>query len=377
MRFTTFFPDAVLQESAVLEGFCVVAENGKIRAVLPHAEAPQDTKAIKLEGLTLAAGLVDAQVNGGGGVLFNDAPTALSLKAIAAAHRACGTAFILPTLISDTFEKIEAALDAVKTVRRAEGEGSAILGLHLEGPFLNTAQRGCHPEKQIQEPDVTFLESLNRDGAGVILLTLAPEFFTAEDIRRLRKAGYILSAGHSRADAETLKTAREAGLSGITHLYNAMGGMSARLPGLSGAALDDNALACSVIADGHHVAPSMIRLAIKAKPAGKLFLVSDAMPPAGQNPPQDFTLFGRKILARDGCCKDAEGHLAGAALPLFDTVRFAVKEVGLPLPQAFAMASACPARFLGLAPLGTLTPGTPAAMVAFDNTLTLQKVINT
>lgn len=346
----------------------MVVAGGTIKAVCKAAEIPATAQRIDLSGLTLAPGLIDLQVNGGNGILFNNNPSVDTVKKIAAAHRAHGSTTILPTLISDDKEKIPAALDAVRKAGAA--------GLHIEGPFLNARRAGCHPPEKIQKADMDLLLGLDVRGAGKILLTLAPELFSADDIKKLCQKGFIVAAGHSMADDKTLGLAAQAGLRGITHLYNAMGGLSARQPGLSGAALDDDRLYCSVIADGMHIAPAMLRLAAKAKPEDKLFLVSDAMPPAAQHPPQDFMLFDKKITARDGGCFDESGNLAGSVATLFDCLCYMVQQVGTPLPRALTMASAVPAAFLGLGHHGVIQEGAAAHFIAFDNDMRLQHVFD-
>ncbi|HVY12035.1 MAG TPA: amidohydrolase family protein, partial [Alphaproteobacteria bacterium] len=239
----------------------------------------------------------------------------------------------------------------------------------------NPDRKGVHDAGGLRKNLDEAFASVSFEKLGTVLITLAPELFAPEALRKLTARGAILSAGHSQADAAALTAAKAAGLTGITHLFNAMGPINAREPGLAGLALGDNDLCCSIIADGAHVAPEMLRLAANAKPPGKLFFVSDAMPPAGQNPPGDFTLYGKKIITRDGRCLTEEGKLAGAALTLFECVQKAVRDMGISLPQALHMASLYPARFLKIdKDYGSLAHGKRADFIAFDGGLNLQKV---
>lgn len=378
MPIHALFADSILSHGQVFHAHALLVENGHIRALVPQNEVPADVTRLKYEGLTLAAGLVDAQVNGGGGILFNTQPE--KLGELCAAHLAMGTTALLPTHITDDIKKIPQALEAVKNYRAAHPYGS-VAGLHLEGPFLNSDKKGIHPAPFIAEAEDNFLQSLSPEGVGALLLTLAPEKVNVESLQALTARGVIVSAGHSMATAAQLKATCAAGLRGVTHLYNAMSGPSARdlnddtADGLSTAALEDKELFCSIICDNAHVHPARIRAALVKKPAGKLFLVSDAMPPAGQHPPHDFDLLGQKIFARNGRCEDADGRLAGAALTLFECLRIAVKEIGIPLPLAHAMASYYPATFLKLDKiLGSFQPHTRADIIGFDKTLKLEKV---
>lgn len=376
MSLKAFFADALVTNGQVLKGLAVLAEHGKVKALLPVADIPSTAEKHDFTGRMLAPGLVDAQVNGGGGVLFNEALSVEGLTTIAQAQWQEGTVAFLPTFISDDLDKMQTALDAIQQMRQKHDAGGVILGIHLEGPFLNAQRSGCHPASHLRQPDNAFLDRLDFSGVGAVMMTVAPELFSPEQLEKLTARGVILSCGHSSADAQTLAAATASGLKGITHLFNAMGGLSARAPGLSGRALDNDLLYCGLIADGAHVAPEMIRLAVRAKPEGKLFFVSDAMPPVGQTPPQDFSFFGQRIAVRDGKCVDAEGHLFGSASSLFACVRHAVMHVGIPLEKALAMASLYPARFLGMdKDVGSLQPGCRASLIAFDSDLKLQKVI--
>jgi len=355
----------VLSAQGWRDDAAVIVEDGRILELATRA--PPNAEVHDLSGRILLPGFIDCQVNGGGGVLFNDQPTAEGIRAIGAAHRRFGTTGFLPTLISDTTEKMRTAIGAVDAAISEDVPG--VLGIHLEGPFLSRARRGVHAEKYLHAPDASELllaESLRR---GVTLLTLAPECVPGDAIRQLAEAGVIVSAGHSDADYATVRRALDAGVRGFTHLYNAMSPLASRAPGVVGAALDDPDSWCGVIVDGHHVDAASLRVALKAKPRGKIFLVTDAMPPVGAANPS-YVLNGETIVARDGICQTANGTLAGSALNMIDAVRNTIDTLGVPLDEAARMASTYPADFLGLgATHGRIEAGCRAAFTVVDQDL--------
>lgn len=355
----------VLSAQGWREDAAVIVEEGRILELATRI--PPNAEVHDLSGRFLLPGFIDCQVNGGGGVLFNDQPTAAGIRAIGAAHRRFGTTGFLPTLISDTTDKMRAAIGAVDAAI-AEGV-PGVLGIHLEGPFLSRARKGVHAEKYLHAPDASELrlaESLHR---GVTLLTLAPECVSTDEIRQLAQAGVIVSAGHSNADYAMVRSALDAGVRGFTHLYNAMSPLTSRAPGVVGAALDDSDSWCGVIVDGHHVDAASLRVALRAKPRGKLFLVTDAMPPVGAADPS-YVLNGETIIARDGICQTASGTLAGSALNMIDAVRNTIDMLGVPLDEATRMASTYPADFLGLgATHGRIEAGHRADFTVTDQDL--------
>ncbi len=318
-----------------------------------------------LHGAMLLPGFIDTQVNGGGGVLFNDAPTVETIRQIGAAHRRFGTTGFLPTLISDSVDTMQAAIAAVEQALKEKVPG--VLGIHLEGPYLAPARKGVHDSKYFHAPGSAELAMLCGPHAGVRLLTLAPEQVARESMKALAAAGLLLCAGHTAADYVTTKAALADGIRGFTHLFNAMTPLGSREPGVVGAALDDAQSWCGLIVDGHHVHPATLRVAIAAKPRGKMLLVTDAMPPVGADHP-DFVLNGETITAKDGICQTAQGTLAGSALDMASAVRNAVNMLGLPLDEAVRMASAYPADFLGLGKShGRIAAGCRADLVVMDD----------
>ena len=339
----------------------VVIAGSDIVALMPRNDLAAGMPVRDLPpGTWLAPGFIDAQVNGGGDVLFNDAPTPEGIAAIAAAHRRRGTTGLLPTLISDTQATMRAARAAVDV---AAERSPGILGIHFEGPFLAPERAGVHDPAMFRPPTAEDLELLS-GGKGVTLVTLAPECVAQGFVASLVQTGVRVALGHSMATYDQTRAAIAEGLSGFTHLFNAMRPMTAREPGPIAAALEAPDLFYGLIVDGRHVAPAMLRLALRG--AGQAMLVSDAMPPVG-GVRESFALAGRRVAVRGGCCVTENGTLAGSVLDMMSAVRNCVRLLGLTLPEALRLASTAPARFLGLdTRLGRLLPGYRADLVAFD-----------
>lgn len=358
----------VLLDDGLHDGLAVLLDGGDIAAVVRDDDPRVRAADVHdLRGATLLPGFIDAQVNGGGGVLFNNAPTVEAIATIARAHRRFGTTGLLPTLISDDAGVMRAAIDAV---REAIAQGvPGVLGIHLEGPYLAPARRGTHDAGKFRVPDDAEVELATSLGAGVTLLTLAPERVPAESIRSLVARGAIVAAGHTAGSYEQIRAGLDAGVRGFTHLYNAMTPLQGREPGVVGAALEDRDSWCGIIVDGVHVHPASLRVALAAKPRGKVFLVTDAMPPVGADSP-DYLLYGETITARDGVVRNAAGTLAGSALDMATAVRNAVDLLGLPLEEAARMASLYPAQFLRIdGSRGRIAPGYRADLVLLDDNL--------
>ena len=358
----------VLLDDGFAEDVAVLIEGAQIGAIVPRDDARvRSARVHDLEGCWLAPGFIDCQVNGGGGVLFNDAPDVASIRTIAAAHRRFGTTGLLPTLISDKPGVMQAALRAV---RDAIAQGvPGVLGIHLEGPFLAPKRKGIHDAAHFRAPSPADFALLDAAGAGRILLTVAPEQIPAALLADLCARDIVVAAGHTAANYEQMRAALDAGVRGFTHLYNAMSPLANREPGVVGAALEDRASWCGVIVDGHHVHPAALRVALAAKPRGKIFLVTDAMPPVGAAQP-DFMLNGEHITCRDGLCTNDAGVLAGSALDMAAAVRNAVSMLHVPLDEALRMAGAYPAAFLGIEQHhGRIAPGYAADLVVLDAAL--------
>lgn len=364
-----FHNGPVLTDRGFERDLSVVVEDGHIVAVLPGA-APAGGGTVDLQGRYLVPGFIDTQVNGGGDVLFNDAPTVDGLRRIAAAHRRFGTTGMMPTLISDDSAVMQRAIAAV---RDAIAQGvPGVLGIHLEGPYLAEARKGVHDPHRFRTPDARELDLVASLGVGRTMLTLAPERFTAQALRALAARGVLVCAGHTAATYEQLRAAFAHGVRGVTHLFNAMTPMGSREPGAVGAALEDPDSWCGIIVDGFHVHEATLRVAIAAKPRGRMMLVTDAMPPVGGTRGA-FSLYGEPIAHRAGMCSTADGTLAGSALDMASAVRNTVERVGLPLEEACRMASTYPAQFLGLGgERGRIAPGYRADLACLDAGLTVQ-----
>ncbi|HEX4557058.1 MAG TPA: N-acetylglucosamine-6-phosphate deacetylase [Xanthobacteraceae bacterium] len=354
--------DCVFDGTSVLRNAAIVAEGSEIVALVPHADLPAAMPVATLPAdCWLAPGFIDLQVNGGGDVLFNDVPSPDGIRAIAAAHRRFGTTGLLPTLITDAPETTKAALAAVQHVIDSE---PGVLGIHLEGPFLSPERPGVHALRHIRVPTPEDAILLTAPRRGVVHVTLAPERVPPDFVRQLTGAGVRVSLGHSMATYAQTCAAMQEGLTGFTHLFNAMRPLGSREPGPIAAALESPGAWFGMIADGVHVDPAMLRLALRG--AAKPILVTDAMPPVG-GARSAFRLYGEDIVARDGKCVRGDGTLAGSMLDMATAVRNCVRLLDVPLESALRFASAHPASFLGLGHrLGRLAPGYRADMVAIE-----------
>ena len=343
----------------------VVVEGERIAAIVPYAERPQGA-ARDLAGGLLAPGYIDVQVNGGGGVLFNEDPTPEAIARIAAAHRKHGTVGLLPTLVSDVPQVMTAAIAATREARRRT---PATLGLHLEGPFLDPRRRGAHELRYIRDLAPGDVETIVDADCGVVMVTLAPNRVGAARIAELARRGVLVSLGHSEASYEEARAAIQAGARAFTHLFNAMSASVGREPGMVGAALDLADAFVGIIADGHHVHEANLRIALAAKRHDRFMLISDAMPPTAGGP-DHFDLQGRRVTRANGCLRLDDGTLAGSVLTMDEAVRYVVNVVGVDLGDALAMASRVPATFLRRDnELGRIAPGHLASLVHLDDEL--------
>jgi N-acetylglucosamine-6-phosphate deacetylase len=343
----------------------VMVRKGCITGLASPGEIPSDwTQSRVPAGVFVTAGFIDLQVNGGGGVLLNDQPTADGMRAIARAHRRYGTTACLPTLITDTREQMRSAIAAAHSVAGNDG----VLGLHLEGPFISPQRPGVHRPDRIAEPGAGDLEQLcELAGAGRSLVTLAPECVPPGFVMTLASAGVRVSIGHSEASAAIVAQAVAEGATGVTHLFNAMPPFSAREPGIVGAALSERRLTAGLIVDGIHVDPVSVRTAFAAKGADRI--VTDAMPTVGTTLDR-FNLVGRAIKLVNGRLTTEEGTLAGAHLDMASAVRNAVRLARVPLEDALRAASLTPAQFLGIEnERGAIVSGARADLVALTDTL--------
>ncbi|MGR3375584.1 N-acetylglucosamine-6-phosphate deacetylase [Salipiger abyssi] len=365
----TFRGGPIFDGSQLLTGHALSLAGGKVVALAPEREMAPSGRVVELDGDLLAPGYVDLQVNGGGGVMVNDGPTIADLARIAEAHRRLGSTSILPTLITDTFERTRAAVEV--TVQAIAEGMPGIGGLHLEGPHLALSRKGAHDPALIRLMQTPDLELLCEAAARlpVLMVTVAPESVSREQVARLARAGAVVSLGHSDTDFETALDYVAAGARCVTHLFNAMSPLDKRAPGLVGAALHSDTLAAGLIADGIHVHPAAMRIALAAK-AGEsgVFLVTDAMAPAGTDA-TGFELNGRRITREQGKLVLSDGTLAGADLDLTRAINLLVSEVGIGLERALAMATSVPAGVAGLPQgAGRLVVGGRAAAIRLAQT---------
>lgn len=351
----------------------VLINGGRISAVAPDGELDlAGAECTDVGGRRLLPGFIDLQVNGGGGVMFNGDPTVDGIRRIGAAHRAFGTTGFLPTLISTDLDVVA---DAISAVSEAIDSGvPGVLGIHLEGPFLNVRRKGVHDASKFRSLDADAIALLASLMNGRTLVTLAPEMVAPADIAALVDAGIVVAAGHSDAGYDEVRAAIDAGLSGFTHLFNAMPPLTSREPGVVGAALDDPGSWCGLIVDGFHVHPATLRIAVAGKPRGRCLLVTDAMSGVGHED-RSFMLDGRRIEIVNGKCVTADGTLAGSNLDMAAAVGNAVEQLGVDVAEAARMASRYPAEALGLGhELGRIADGYRADLALADDQL---KIVRT
>ena len=336
----------------------VELQAGRIQVIQPAASE------VVLAG-RLVPGFIDIQVNGGGGVLFNSEPTVGALKTMVKAHAQFGSTGLMPTVITDSISVMQQAADAVAAAI-AQGE-LGILGIHFEGPHLSVPKRGVHPTSHIREISAAEMAVYARTDIGLKMVTLAPEQVSPAQIQQLVGLGVKVCLGHSNADGATVRAALDAGASGFTHLYNAMSPLTSREPGMVGVALTDAASWCGIILDGHHVDVTAAKLAMLAKPQGKMILVTDAMSPVGTQQ-TEFPFFSGKVSREGSKLTNEHGSLAGSVLDMAAAVRYAVEQLALPLAEAVRMASLYPAQFLAIdTNQGKLLPNYQADMVLLDS----------
>ena len=349
------------------DGAALVIEDGRIAEVLDQRRLPPGVERRLLAGGLLAPGFIDIQVNGGGGHLLNGDPSESCLLGIAAAHRRFGTVGLMPTVITDAPDVMARSIAAVKAARRIGA--AAVLGLHVEGPFIDPRRKGAHDERYIRALGNEDIAALASADCGRLLLTVAPNMVRAEAIRGLAAAGIIVSLGHADASAEQAAEALRAGATVFTHLFNAMSQLEPRAPGMVGAALADPASFCSLIVDGQHVHDAALKTALAAKGTERLVLITDAMPTAADGPDR-FHLQGRTVALRNERLELDDGTLAGSNLTMDAAVRNCVHRLGVPLAEALRMASLNAAAVLRLDDrLGRVAPGYLASLVHLSEEL--------
>lgn len=363
-----YFAERIFDGSRWHDDAALVVEGGRVAAIRPQSEVGDG---VALSGW-IVPGFVDLQVNGGGGVLFNNDPSPEGIRTICAAHAGYGTTSMMVTLITDRPEVTACAIQAAEQADAVPG----FLGLHLEGPHLALSRKGTHDPaliRRMEDEDLAML-ILAAGTLRHMICTVAPEAVTLEQVADLTSSGAVVSLGHSDTDAATALAYAEAGARMVTHLFNAMSPLGHRAPGLVGAALSDGRIWCGLIADGFHVDGSVMRIALRGKcgPAG-IFLVSDAMGTIGSDL-TEFTLNGRRVLRNQGRLTLEDGTLAGADIALIDGVRYLVNALGMPLEDALRLASAHPAQAIGVTDRGNLLPGARADFFTLTPQITAEQV---
>ncbi len=338
----------------------ICIENGKITSIDSTTDKAIDLVITDL----IAPGLVDVQVNGGGGALLNSQPTVEGVTTMTRAHAKFGTTAMLPTLITDNVDVMQKAADAISQSLKDKVPG--VVGVHFEGPHLSVPKKGAHSEEFIRRISEEEMAVFTRQDLGKVIVTLAAENVAADDIKRLVDAGVRVCIGHSNADFETTNAALAAGASGFTHLFNAMSAFQSREPGVTGAALLDENSWCGIIIDGHHVHYGAAKLAIKAKPQGKIMLVTDAMSPVGTDD-DSFPFFGSKVIRTGDRLNALTGELAGSCLDMIGAVHKTVEHLDVDLQEALRMAALYPAQYIKADNLGHLSVGAQADFIVISD----------
>ena len=355
------------------EDKALMVESGRVSGLVPPSQVPDHAVIEPLSDALIVPGFIDLQVNGGGGVMLNDEQSVEAITRICSAHARFGTTALLPTLITDRVDITDAAIAAGKAAR-AVGV-PCFLGLHLEGPHLSIIRKGAHDPQLIRPMDLSDLDRLIAAKAGldVLLTTVAPENVSAEQVEILARAGLLISLGHTDSKAETASLYAAHGARLVTHLFNAMSQLGNREPGVVGATLTEGSLFAGLIADGFHVHPRSIAVALSAKRGpGRIFLVTDAMSTIGTDMTR-FMLNGREIRREGGRLTLADGTLAGADIDMLSSVLFMKDVVGVELSEALRMASLYPAEAARIASRkGALRPGMDADFVVLSETLAMQ-----
>ena len=359
----------------ILDDHALIVANGLIDSLCPLADLPQGIEQRTLNGAILAPGFIDVQLNGCGGVQFNDTADAVSVETLEIMQRAnekSGCTSYLPTLITTSDDLMKQGVEVMRDYLAKHPHQA--LGLHLEGPWLNIVKKGTHNPEFVRKPDAQLVDFLCQNADVITKVTLAPEMAGTEVISQLAAAGIVVSAGHSNATFAEAKKGFRAGVTFATHLYNAMPYITGREPGLTGAILDDSDVYCGIIVDGLHVDYSNVRLAKRLK-GEKLCLVTDATAPAGANIEQ-FIFAGKTIYYRNGLCVDENGTLSGSALTMIEGVQNLVEHVNIALDEALRMATLYPARAIGVDDrLGSIAPGKVANLTAFTRDYKVIKTI--
>ena len=354
-----------------IENKALLIEDQHIAGIVNKDAIPTDFQVKKLDGGILSPGFIDLQVNGGGGKLFNNSPDKESLNTIISAHQYFGTTSIMPTVISDSLNILQECTD---TISNEINNNHSLLGIHIEGPFFNVKYRGVHQKQYINTINASYLNLFETLDKFPVMLTLAPECISIKQLKHLKSLGFKILAGHTDANYDQLEEAVKYGLDGFTHLFNAMGQISAREPGVVGSAFDFDETSASIIVDLHHVHPSLINLSFKQKPKGKLFFVSDSMATINHGEPS-FELYDEVVSESNGRIINSEGKLAGSSITQIDAIKNAYQKCSIPLESAISMATLYPAEYIGVSDyIGQLKKGYRADLAHFDSNFHVQNV---
>ena len=354
-----------------IEHKALLIDDQHIAGIVNEDAIPTDYQVQKLDGGILSPGFIDLQVNGGGGKLFNNSPDKESLNTIISAHQYFGTTSIMPTVISDSLNILQKCTDIISN---EINNNHSLLGIHIEGPFFNVKYRGVHQKQYINTINASYLNLFETLDKFPVMLTLAPECISIKQLKHLKSLGFKILAGHTDANYDQLEEAIKYGLDGFTHLFNAMGQISAREPGVVGSALDFDETSASIIVDLHHVHPSLINLSFKQKPKGKLFFVSDSMATINHGEPS-FELYDEVVSESNGRIINSEGKLAGSSITQIDAIKNAYQKCSIPLENAISMATLYPAEYLGVSDyIGQLKKGYRADLAHFDSNFHVQNV---
>jgi N-acetylglucosamine-6-phosphate deacetylase len=354
-----------------LENKALLIEDKYIAGIVDKANIPKNFEIQKLNGGILSPGFIDLQVNGGGGKLFNNSPDKESLNTIIEAHQYFGSTSIMPTVISDSLNILQ---KCTETISNEINNNHSLLGVHIEGPFFNAKYRGVHQKKYINTINASYLSLFEKLDEFPVMITLAPECISIKQLKYLKSLGFKILAGHTDASYDQLEEAIKYGLDGFTHLFNAMGQISAREPSVVGSAFDFDETSASIIVDLHHVHPSLINLSFKQKPKGKLFFVSDSMATINHAEPS-FELYDELVSESNGRIINSEGKLAGSSITQIDAIKNAYQKCNIPLESAIAMATLYPAKYLGVSHyIGQLKKGHRADLAHFDSSFKVRNV---
>ena len=354
-----------------IEHKALLIDDQHIAGIVNEDAIPTNYQVQKLDGGILSPGFIDLQVNGGGGKLFNNSPDKESLNTIISAHQYFGTTSIMPTVISDSLNILQKCTDIISN---EINNNHSLLGIHIEGPFFNVKYRGVHQKQYINTINASYLNLFETLDKFPVMLTLAPECISIKQLKHLNSLGFKILAGHTDANYDQLEEAVKYGLDGFTHLFNAMGQISAREPGVVGSAFDFDETSASIIVDLHHVHPSLINLSFKQKPKGKLFFVSDSMATINHGEPS-FELYDEVVSESNGRIINSEGKLAGSSITQIDAIKNAYQKCSIPLESAISMATLYPAEYLGVSDyIGQLKKGYRADLAHFDSNFHVQNV---